>query len=143
MLTSEVLNKAADLIEERGWRPGGGWRGTAEKGALCLEGGIQAAMGVEVGPGYRCPAYDAVAAYIDSAALWIWNDRLPYPWPINPDADPAAGRRYPGGSRKAALLLAGERVVATLRATALIEAAKENADTEPELVEEAPAEVPC
>lgn len=108
MNTSEVLNKAADLIEERGWIQGPtGWI-IADGGPLCLEGGIYAALG-DVRGWFRseieaCPAYQAVEAYVGDhfMGLWQWND----------DHDRTA-----------------EQVIATLRAVALIEAAKENAET--------------
>lgn len=102
--TSEVLNRAADLIEERGWARGSGWPepGRPEDAPLCLEGAIQAAMGVTFGFGFQCPAYEAVATYLQmrpsTMGLFIWNDQR-------------------AGS--------ADRVIATLRAAALIEAAKE------------------
>ena len=114
--TSEILNKAADLIEERGWVQGTGWgRDTA---ALCLEGGIAAAAGIvrTLGNGFiyqGCPAYDAVCSYLNRHprprqypvldSLWDWNDT-------------------PGRT--------AEEVIEVLRAAALIEQARETA-TEP------------
>ncbi|MGZ6788348.1 MAG: DUF6197 family protein [Mycobacteriaceae bacterium] len=100
METYEVLNKAADLIGEHGWRRGFGWN---EGGALCLEGGIMAALGIrfgEVKEGlpfgglWTRPAYRAVADYLGRDVtitsspsvfgnlrvsaplepLWKWND---------------------------------------------------------------------
>lgn len=124
MNTSEVLNRAADLIEERGWKRGGmGWpMPDRPQMGLCLEGGIMAASGqtyldVNFDDLWTCPAYRAVQAYLHlsevmerhrptddylqpAEPLWRWNDH-------QDDA---------------------EQVIATLRATALIEAAKENAD---------------
>lgn len=120
--TSEVLNRAADLIEERGWAQGNdGMR--VDGSPLCLEGGIAAAAGLE---GYNelrddvfvfnyfdveaCPAYVAVKTYLASrpateyaqpfgaGEVWGWNDL---------------------STRTQA------EVVATLRAVALIEAARE------------------
>lgn len=97
--TSEVLNRAADLIEERGWQKGDGWCTTRNEGApVCLEGGLMAAMGIRVdvlSTGalqslWTCPAYSAVAAYLDRdvtledrgygeasplEALYWWNDK--------------------------------------------------------------------
>jgi hypothetical protein len=55
MQTSEILNKAADEIERRGWQAGDGWDWTQD-GPLCLEGGIAAAAGIDVmewRPAYR------------------------------------------------------------------------------------------
>jgi hypothetical protein len=114
MNTSEVLNTAADLIEERGWKRGNdGFRG---KGGLCLEGGIIAALGWEWGAvpemafsGYTCPAYEAVRDHLDvvrngdnyTERLWLWND---------------------APTRTAA------EVIEVLRACAVIEAAREEQD---------------
>jgi hypothetical protein len=89
MNTSEVLNKAADLIEERGWVQGGvngiddPW-GLAG-GPVCLEGSIVAALGLKFRSAlYDCPAYNAVAQHLDRKpmpadapfhdSLWAWND---------------------------------------------------------------------
>jgi hypothetical protein len=87
---SETLNKAADLIEERGWTTGpDGWAHIRrESEPLCLEGALMAASGMnrsDIHAFYTdCPAYDAVADYLDrdplprvapiSGALWQWND---------------------------------------------------------------------
>lgn len=131
MRTSEVLNKAADLIEQHGWATGSAaWNhGFGEDQKLCLEGGIMAAMGMEFGQPYvvdgedvgvltglkACPAYAAVESYLVEAGelpitaegvpdeLWTWNDKR---------ADTA------------------ERVIEVLRATALLEAIKENNNVE-------------
>lgn len=127
MRTSEVLNTAADLIEQHGWAKGSGaWHfGDHEQQHYCLEGGIMAALGIVFGGDYvvggvrldalgylrTCPAYAAVEDYLLEAGelrvtedgtpqeLWSWNDR---------SADTA------------------ERVIEVLRATALLEAVKEN-----------------
>lgn len=111
MSTSEVLNKAADLIEQRGWSTGiDAWGDEGREGAaLCLEGGILAAAGMERGRGFRtCPAYVAVKDYLLStgdlsadAPLWGFNDSS-----------------------------AEERVIGVLRATALIESARERESVE-------------
>lgn len=118
--TSETLNIAADLIESRGWAGrdlkaedpwGGGARGTAP---ICLEGGIIAALGIELPPLGRggnaarnailnkvpsCPAFVAVKDYLGlPGSLYMWND----------DRSRAA-----------------HEVIEVLRATALIEAARE------------------
>lgn len=113
MNTSDVLNRAADLIEERRWEKGDGWPSESRerRGApLCLEGGIAAAMGLVfpenvAGPAYdgfrTCPAYAAVRSYLGwEETLWRWNDK---------------------SARTAA------EVIETLRACAVIEAAKEAA----------------
>jgi hypothetical protein len=125
MKTSDVLNKAADLIEERGWVKGEGWVTdlTPDGAPLCLEGGIQAALGMRVksdtgddrkfAPLLQCPAYRAVSTYLDrehagvepcevgftGQPLYWWNDE-----------------------RETA-----DEVIATLRAVAVIEAAREEA----------------
>lgn len=129
MNTSEVLNKAADLIEERGWAAGGGWITSVtvdQVTPVCLEGGVMGAMGLVAPPRlsnadlvglWTCPAYKAVSDYLglDSTPrtdvdgeptepLWRWNDHT---------------------SRSAS------EVVEVLRATALIEQARENAGTTP------------
>ena len=80
--TSEVLDLAADLIQERGWTTGSyGWPLWEESMApLCLEGGIMAALGfASMSPdneAFRsCPAYWAVQDYLDTdGPLWLWND---------------------------------------------------------------------
>lgn len=110
MKTSEVLNTAADLIEERGWVRGEGWIHADDPNkSLCLEGGIQAAMGLtweqveqsSFDALWACPAYNAVRDYLEiGSALFQWNDRV--------DRTQA-------------------EVVEVLRATAVIEAAKEEA----------------
>src|SRR5690348_905593 len=94
MRTSEVLDKAADIIEERGWAHGGtssndpwGIRG----GKVCIEGGIAAAAGIDLNEDvagfetlhYDCPAYNAVRSYLRQQGvshiyvdrLYRWNDR--------------------------------------------------------------------
>lgn len=80
MNTSEVLNKAADLIESRGWTKGAaGWYPEAGR-ELCLEGGIAAALNLNrfdiEKPAFReCPAYRSVQSYLNATeALWRFND---------------------------------------------------------------------
>jgi hypothetical protein len=111
MKTSEVLNRAADLIEERGWTTGEGWpEADPEVTALCLEGGIMAAQGMTLSNQaglFTCPAYRAVRDYLDwqpkigQTYLFQWNDRP---------------------NRTAA------EVIEVLRACALIEQAREEQD---------------
>lgn len=85
MRTSEILDLAADKIQQQGWTKGSaGWPGIPEhKGEgskLCLEGGIMAAMGVVWDPGSgrevftHCPAYAAVQEYLEWGPLYAWND---------------------------------------------------------------------
>jgi hypothetical protein len=118
--TSEVLNRAADLIEERGWTKGGGWPTADDEGAaLCLEGGIMAALGLHFDKDdddvEQCPAYRAVHFYLGLK----WGDVADWPqdplWTWNDDH----------GSE--------ESVIEVLRATAVIEAARENAETRAEV----------
>lgn len=90
MSTSEILNRAADLIERYGWTKIGDdpgvnpWGGAGKP--MCLEGGILAAMGLEPtasGLGdeqdyilTNCSAYKAVQAYLETSdRLYIYNDR--------------------------------------------------------------------
>jgi hypothetical protein len=94
MQTSEVLNRAADLIEKRGW-----WSPTS-KGALCANNAIS-----EAADSPYAAAHEAFKNHIGGRVItdiWDWNDA--------PDRT-------------------ADEVIATLRACALIEAAKENAET--------------
>lgn len=111
MTVSETLNKAADLIEERGWngRNSGGdpWGTRSENAPICLEGGIVAAAGLtrdHIGSMLLrgCAAARAVHQYLQiSGELWAWNDK--------------SGRT-------------AEEVIEVLRSAAVIEASRENAD---------------
>lgn len=123
MRTSEVLNKAADLIEQHGWGMGPEtWAIAGEDGQkLCLEGGIMAALGLELNglyeesqPSaldqlYACPAYRAVHSHLEDQldypeqSLWYWND--------------TTGRTQ-------------EQVIEVLRTVASLEAVKENNNVE-------------
>lgn len=132
MRTSEILNAAADLIQQRGWDKGSGWPMSDDDhdGPLCLEGGIMAAMGLhmdvhaETNEEYAsfatCPAYRAVQEYLDlnpiqvdpvtynildGDVLWEWNDDLRTVW------------------------TAKSKVIKTLRAAALVQAAREEAES--------------
>lgn len=81
MRTSETLNLAADLIEKRGWQMGD-WNTNSETAPMCLEGGIIVAAGLDTGCyGVEllevCPAARAVHAHLGHAEgrpLWEWND---------------------------------------------------------------------
>lgn len=132
MKTSDVLNKAADLIEERGWSTGDGWN-HEDGGPICLEGGILAAAGINfmTGNKYACPAYKAVAAYLADGGHGLpfrWNDSLSngrvmaaievhdFSEPFDLDAVRAEADEWAKGE-----------VIATLRACAVIEAARETA----------------
>lgn len=107
--TSEVLNRAAELIEERGWADRNvdseeAWGEYSDTSPICLEGGILAAVGADkytIGGLRRCPAYRAVHAYLDfpeNRPLYVYND--------------AIGR-------------SASEVIKVLRATAVIEQARE------------------
>jgi hypothetical protein len=72
MQTSEVLDRAADLIEERGW-----WQDRRDfpwlSGGLCAANAIASAQDCN---GYQ-RAYDALIAYLgvpDLSDIWRWND---------------------------------------------------------------------
>lgn len=112
MKTSEVLHKAADLIESEGLGHGpNSWRGD---GGYCTEGAIAAAHGDmryysatgkirQAQLSAECAAYKAVQDYLNwHQPLWMWNDQYDY--------KESLGR-----------LRTQEEVVATLRAAALIE----------------------
>lgn len=90
MQTSEILHKAADLIEERGWGTGSETWGYVDFASpLCIEGAIGAAMGKVVNvPGddgiwpqdiQTCPAGKAVSEFLGErrrSTGWLchWND---------------------------------------------------------------------
>lgn len=121
METSEVLYRAADLIEQRGWTQGIGFGkpdpwGHDGQGPVCLEGAIFAAEdwahGYVVGaPAYdRCPAYQAMWSY-----LGLGFRETPFGLERNPlffFNDSSETTQF--------------AVVSALRAAAVIEAAKEN-----------------
>lgn len=89
--TSAVLHAAADAIQMAGWgKNADAWNADGGKG-LCLEGGIAAAMGIEIntknGSGLNaletCPAFSAVYAYLNAdeplpygGAPWYFNDKI-------------------------------------------------------------------
>ena len=108
MRTSDVLDRTADIIEQRGWSKGGadGW-GLDPASPLCIEGGILAVLGLSLLHAERpeflnCPAYNAVLEYLGQDAkytrLYWWNDT---------EAENQA------------------QVIEVLRSAALLEAAKE------------------
>lgn len=120
LTTSETLNLAADLIEERGWARGNCAMQTT--GPTCLEGAIGAAINASTRPPYTCdsspsvlvygyseihahPAYKAIVEHLGVVG-WVWNDSR---------------------SRTQA------EVIAVLRATAVIESAREVRTTLPGL----------
>lgn len=93
MRTSDVLDLAADKIQQHGWTQINGWNATPEFGArvlgyaneaLCLEGAIMAAAGLQLGRNLGapedvrlCPAYGAVQEYLEfeHLPLYAWNDK--------------------------------------------------------------------
>lgn len=114
MNTSEILNRAADLIEERGWSKGVDAWTPESGGGLCLEGAIMAAAGITRHiDAPNCHAYRSVRLHLgdrcrnavlpgaDDDRLWAWNDTV---------------------ARTA------EEVIEVLRACALIEASREEQD---------------
>jgi hypothetical protein len=86
MNTSDILNKAADLIEKRGWATGNYGRANLERDdrPVCLEGAIAAALGhrawttaaYEATDPSGCLAARAVSEYVGHKfdRLWEWND---------------------------------------------------------------------
>ncbi len=105
LTTSQVLNKAADLIEERGWRRGPGMQ--IDSVGLCLEQAVSAAAGNIIAGSYAylqaipCAAGHALIEHLGNNQPYIWNDE-------------------PGRT--------ASEVIEVLRATALIEAAREEQD---------------
>jgi hypothetical protein len=109
--TSEILNRAADLIEERGWagREVDAHEAWGEYGGpMCIEGGIMAAAGLRYNwEAPDCPAYKAVLHYLQGDNRWgMFRDRL-YSW-------------NDVSTRTA------DEVIEVLRAVAVIEAARED-----------------
>ena len=112
MKTSEILNRAADLIEEHGWGQGGAtWKDVGA--GLCLEGGIVAAMGVDMSrrmappEGFeKCSAYRAVWDFLQDDDRWGFFRNHLYNW--NDERTRTA-----------------EEVIEVLRAAAVIEASRE------------------
>jgi hypothetical protein len=127
--TSEVLNRAADLIEERGWTSGEGWE--HEKGGpLCLEGGILAAIGGSflAGDHYLCPAYQAVKSYLrdrTDKAPFMWNDYLSHERVLAAISRGETLVRDLDDVRAEADEWAKAQVIEVLRACAVIEASRE------------------
>lgn len=107
---AETLNKAADLIEERGWAKGNCAMLVGD-GPLCLEGAIGAALDVR--------PYDAPMGTIYSYAV------------VHDSAAYAAVREYLGRSGREMAWswnddqTSAEPVIETLRAAAIIAAAQE------------------
>jgi hypothetical protein len=134
MNTSEVLNRAADLIEERGWASGEGWE-HEKGGSLCLEGGILAAIGGSFfrGDHYVCPAYVAVREYLSDKSdrsPFIWNDNLAHDRVLAAIARGETCSRSLSEVRAEANQWAKSRVIEVLRACAVIEASRERESAE-------------
>ncbi len=119
--TSDILNRAADLIEQQGWTAGSdGWPGIGKSRSLCLEGGIIAAQHFASSQYFTerearllsCPAYRAVMDYLGTDQRWNsvrlpFGERRAYEW------NDAEGRT-------------AAEVIEVLRATAAIEQARES-----------------
>lgn len=121
--TSDILNRAADLIEQQGWTAGSdGWPKIGEPGPLCLEGGIIAAQHFGSLEHFEerdarllaCPAYRAVMEYLATDDRWAWRavklrngTARAYDW------NDVGGRT-------------ADDVIEVLRATAAIEQARES-----------------
>lgn len=122
MNTSDVLNKAADLIEERGWVQGPGWDWDGRGGTpLCLEGAIGAASGIRGADTHRpfneCDAGRAVRAYLDMTP----NIAPRIEWTAAPNLSNSPLYRWNDQWHRTAA-----EVIEVLRATAVIEAARES-----------------
>lgn len=113
--TSEVLYRAADLIEERGWGQGPG--SMYANDGVCAMGAIHLAafdrLAGERDNSYLdvhlCPAGQALYEYLVEGGVTDWQDDTIWEW--NDDQS------------------SSEPVIAAIRAAAVIEAAKENAET--------------
>lgn len=93
MNTSDVLNLAADLIEERGWARGGGWHPEhlLADAPLCAEGALKAACMADEGDvrhwtdlyygpewfggGAQDGVLERVKDYLGEQYVFSWNDR--------------------------------------------------------------------
>lgn len=75
MNTSEILTKAADLIDEFGWMQGEYYN---EKGCLCAVGAIRVAADGYVEGAFPSEAatraIDLVAVHLDTSSVIEWND---------------------------------------------------------------------
>jgi hypothetical protein len=132
--TSEILDLAADVVEQRGWTTGS-WNNAVEGAPVCIEGGIAAAMGWEVNLGvcgnetYRefqaCPAYVAVKEYlgITGEYLYFWNDAVA-----------VEGTEFVSAHSQ-------QEVIEVLRAAAAVERAKEAVAHSPEPLADARRDV--
>lgn len=123
MKTSEMLNKAADEIQRRGWTDAMGespWGYEDETSPICLEGGIIAAGGFknDCDPAFKsCPAFKAVSEYLND-----WGRANPLFAPLV-----GAGMRVRPYWYNDAPGRTEEEVIGVLRACAVIEHAKEAA----------------
>ncbi len=115
--TSEVLHRAADLIQEHGW--GRGSDSMFAKDGLCFMGGIHGATFGCFRDDYlaaaECPAGRAVYRYLnlvvgDPDAGWEWND----------------ASRLDVNTRSVEPIRTASEVIEVLRAAAAIEQARES-----------------
>lgn len=83
MLVSEILDKAADLIEPEGAWTQDAWfltktgketQSKAHAACMCAEGAIAVAAKVKAVHVWKTPAYEALAAIIGNGDIAEWND---------------------------------------------------------------------
>jgi hypothetical protein len=108
MLTSEVLNDAADIIGRNGWATADGWHPKCDSQPVCLEGALRLALGGAI---HGTDAHRVLGEYLmgrpgaqinsltGRVILFAWNDE-------------------PGRT--------ADEVIEVLRAAAVIEAARES-----------------
>ena len=125
ILTSEVLDLAADEIQRQGWRKGdAGWDG--RDGGLCIEGAIAAAAGIDTsftdfsngpfGGLWTCPAYKAVAEFLNMDVAFGHR---------SVDGTYVHSPKEPLWKYNDSIATDENEVIAVLRAAAAVERAKE------------------
>lgn len=131
MNVASILNKAADLIEERGWIKGAeGW-GFARGSRLCIEGAIAEAMGLDGDPTWgHCTHVQAVNTSPPGMALREFlGDAL---WSVREGYNEATRKSMENHNHMPMLYEWNDKfhrtepeVIEALRATAIIAAARE------------------